>query len=430
MASTDLTATVGKYLDRHMLLPLLDFLGSKKIFPDSELDAARLQVLEKTNMVDFAMEIYTKLNQGEVPAEMRAKRDEVMTALTALQLEVGPLYQIVSDGPLVANLRAERCFTPAFLLEQHSVTAEHVAALGKYAKFTYDCGNYGAAASMLSCFRLLTSSADEAFSAQWGKLACDILNGAWDAALEELGALKEAIEARSGSTPAARRSVVSDLLLSEKYLNAIQTTCPPLFVAPPPPPSPPSPCRHAVKELVRVIGMERPTYSDPVTSFLDDLYGSANFESAQERLAACAATLDSDFFLCNAEGDFVKYARLHLFEGYCRIHERIDLGSLAQKLGTRRPRSAHTSSRMERIAAEKWIVKMVSDAQLNAKIDSKSSHVILGAQPPDVYQQVIERTKGLSFRSYVLAQNLQQREQQAARAAKVELQEAAAAAAQ
>jgi len=85
---------------------------------------------------------------------------------------------------------------------------------------------------------------------------------------------------------------------------------------------------------------------------------------------------------------------------------------------------------MERIAAEKWIVKMVSDAQLNAKIDSKSCHVILGAQPPDVYQQVIERTKGLSFRSYVLAQNLQQREQQAARAAKVELQEAAAAAAQ
>lgn len=440
MASTDLTTTVGKYLDRHMLLPLLDFLGSKKIFPDSELDAARLQVLEKTNMVDFAMEIYTKLNQGEVPAEMRAKRDEVMTALTALQLEVGPLYQIVSDGPLVANLRAERCFTPAFLLEQHSVTAEHVAALGKYAKFTYDCGNYGAAASMLSCFRLLTSSADEAFSAQWGKLACDILNGAWDAALEELGALKEAIEARSGSTPAVMqlqqrawlshwalfllgnhpsgRSVVSDLLLSEKYLNAIQTTCPHLlrYLAVAVVTNPRR--RHAVKELVRVIGMERPTYSDPVTSFLDDLYGSANFESAQERLAACAATLDSDFFLCNAEGDFVKYARLHLFEGYCRIHERIDLGSLAQKLG------------MERIAAEKWIVKMVSDAQLNAKIDSKSSHVILGAQPPDVYQQVIEKTKGLSFRSYVLAQNLQQREQQAARAAKVELQEAAAAAAQ
>ena len=68
---------------------------------------------------------------------------------------------------------------------------------------------------------------------------------------------------------------------------------------------------------------------------------------------------------------------------------------LAEKLG------------MEQIAAEKWIVKMVSGAQLNAKIDAESGHVILGAQPPDVYQQVIEKTKGLSFRSYVLAQNIE-----------------------
>ena len=62
---------------------------------------------------------------------------------------------------------------------------------------------------------------------------------------------------------------------------------------------------------------------------------------------------------------------------------------------------------MDQVAAEKWIVQMVSDAQLNAKIDSESGHVILGAEPPDVYQQVIDKTKGLSFRSYVLAQNIE-----------------------
>ena len=109
-----------------------------------------------------------------------------------------------------------------------------------------------------------------------------------------------------------------------------------------------------------------------------------------------------DFFLSNSETDFMTHARLYIFESYCRIHERIDLASLGQKLG------------MEQIAAEKWIVKMVSDAQLNAKIDSQSGHVILGVQPPDVYQQVIEKTKGLSFRSYVLAQNIEKRNMQAA----------------
>ena len=87
--------------------------------------------------------------------------------------------------------------------------------------------------------------------------------------------------------------------------------------------------------------------------------------------------------------------RLHIFETYCRIHERIDLASLGQKLG------------MEQIAAEKWIVKMVSDAQLDAKIDSQSGHVILGSEPPDVYQQIIEKTKGLALRSAILASHIQ-----------------------
>merc|ERR1712113_506994 len=96
-------------------------------------------------------------------------------------------------------------------------------------------------------------------------------------------------------------------------------------------------------------------------------------------------------------GDFLKSARLYIFENYCRIHERIDLSMLAKKLN------------MEQIAAEKWIVQMDRDAQRNAKIDSQSGHVILGVQPPDVYQQVIEKTKGLTFRSHVLAQNIEKR---------------------
>ena len=62
---------------------------------------------------------------------------------------------------------------------------------------------------------------------------------------------------------------------------------------------------------------------------------------------------------------------------------------------------------LEQIAAEKWIVKMVSDAQLDAKIDSQSGHVILGSEPPDVYQQIIEKTKGLALRSAILASHIQ-----------------------
>jgi len=382
----------------------------------------RPQILSRTNMVDFAMDIHKKVNPNEpVPAEMSTQREAVMAKMQTLRDEAAPLLDILSNGSLVSSMRSERCFNLAYLQEHHNITLEHVAALGKHAKFTFDCGDYRSATSLLSSFRLLTPNADDAFSAQWGRLACEILLGAWDAALEELGSLRDAIEARSATTSAVMqlqqrawlmhwalfllpnhasgRQVVSDLFLSERYLNTIQTTCPHLlrYLAVAIVTTPRR--RHLVKELVRVIAMEKPVFLDPITAFLDDLYNSADFEQAQEGLVACATTIENDFFLRNASADFLSHARLHIFESYCRIHERIDLESLAQKLG------------MERLAAEKWIVKMVSDAQLNARIDEQSGHVLLGVQPPDVYQQVIEKTKGLSFRSYVLAQNLQQKEQ-------------------
>jgi translation initiation factor 3 subunit E len=290
--------------------------------------------------------------------------------------------------------------------------------LQRYAKFLFECGDYAKASDLLASYRLLTADADKAFSALWGKLASEILRANWEVALEDLHALRDAIDSRPG-TPAAMqliqrcwvmhwalfllgnhpngRSVVADLFLQDKYIQALQTHAPHLlrYLAVAVVTNPRR--RDKVRELVRIIGIERTNYSDPITAFLEELHARADFEAAQGKLKECSAVLDHDFFLSNSEELFLKSARLSIFESYCRIHERINLATLAQKLG------------MEQIAAEKWIVQMVSDAQLNAKIDSESGHVILGVQPPDVYQQVIEKTKGLSFRSYVLAQNIEKR---------------------
>jgi len=61
---------------------------------------------------------------------------------------------------------------------------------------------------------------------------------------------------------------------------------------------------------------------------------------------------------------------------------------------------------MDQEAAERWIVNLIRNARLDAKIDSKANTVIMGSQNPSIYQKVIEKTKGLSFRSYVLANSL------------------------
>mmetsp|Transcript_32288 Transcript_32288/g.67925 ORF Transcript_32288/g.67925 Transcript_32288/m.67925 type:complete len:435 (+) Transcript_32288:264-1568(+) len=415
----DLTHTLAPYMDRHMLMPLFDFLKDKGIHPADEVDRAKLQVLFRTNMVDSAMDIYMALhNTKEVPLNMTNRREEVVEAMQQLNTEVKPILDLVQDAELVAQLQKEKSFNSAFLFEKYKITAQHIRTLHRYAKFMYDCGDYAAASFLLTSFKALNANPDDAFSALWGKLASEILTGNWDQALDEINTLKEAIESRGG-TPASMqmqqrswlmhwslfllgnhpngRNIVADLFFSDRYMNAIQTACPHLlrYLAVAVMTTPRR--RGAIKDLVRIIAIERSHYSDPVLLFLEDLYKNADFETAQQRLQECALVLDGDFFLSNSEQDFMKSARLYLFENYCRIHERIDLSMLAKKLN------------MEQIAAEKWIVKMVSDAQLKAKIDSQSGHVILGVQPPDVYQQVIEKTKGLSFRSYVLAQNIEKR---------------------
>lgn len=61
---------------------------------------------------------------------------------------------------------------------------------------------------------------------------------------------------------------------------------------------------------------------------------------------------------------------------------------------------------MEQETAERWIVNLIRNARLDAKIDSKSNLVVMGSQSPSVYQKIIERTRGLSFRSNVLATSL------------------------
>ncbi len=65
------------------------------------------------------------------------------------------------------------------------------------------------------------------------------------------------------------------------------------------------------------------------------------------------------------QDDFVDNARLLVFEAYCRIHQCIDLRMLAAKLN------------MDESAAEKWVVNLIRNADLNAKINSQVSDVFV-----------------------------------------------------
>jgi translation initiation factor 3 subunit E len=46
-----------------------------------------------------------------------------------------------------------------------------------------------------------------------------------------------------------------------------------------------------------------------------------------------------------------------------------------------------------------WMVTMIRNADLDAKIDSEKSTVIMNHSFSSIHQQIIEKTKDLSFRS-------------------------------
>jgi translation initiation factor 3 subunit E len=64
---------------------------------------------------------------------------------------------------------------------------------------------------------------------------------------------------------------------------------------------------------------------------------------------------------------------------------------------------------LEKSTGEKWIVNLIRNARLDAKIDAQTNTVVMGAPQQSVYQQVIERTKAVGFRSTMLVASLEKR---------------------
>lgn len=291
------------------------------------------------------------------------------------------------------------------------------------------------AAEFLSVYRMLASdlSSESAVSALWGKLASAILLEKWEDAVEDLCQLREMIDMRHFSTPLVQlqqrtwlihwalfvylkpqvasnlssRIEMIDLFLSPAYLNTIQSNCPHVLryltaaiVTSPRRHNLPNdmPRMNVLNDLVRVIQQEGHTYRDPITEFVECLLVSFDFDSAQEKLRQCEVLLGTDYFLKSLKEEFLQNARLFVFETYCRIHHCVDIKMLADKLN------------MGQEEAELWIVNLIRNARLDAKIDSEKLHVIMGSTKPSTHQQVKVRGKSLCFRSYVLGGNFQKQQ--------------------
>lgn len=402
MAATnyELSPVLSKYLDRHLIFPLLEFLQEKGIYDETDILKSKLALLDKTNMVDFAMDIYKGLNNtDDVPAEMKERRSQVVARLRQLQHDVDPIIKCLQNPGVVKMFRQDKAFNLQFLQDEFQIGPDHVEALYQYAKFQFDCGNYSLAAELLQSYRTLCTNGERNISALWGKLAAEILMHEQEniqAAREDVIKLRDTIDNQTTFAPALEvlqqrtwllhwslyvfwnhetgRSDLIELFLSPAYLNAIQINARHLLRYLAVAVVVNKKKRVALKDLIRAIQQESYEYSDPITQFLECVFVNYDFDGAQQKLRECEEVLDNDFFLAVVKEEFMENARLFIFETYCRIHQSISIALLAERLG------------MDQEAAEKWIANLILQVgQPSAQRASSSVCVcVLREGPPTV----------------------------------------------
>lgn len=429
LAKYDLSTKMVPFLDGHLIFPILTFLQEIGLYKKTDIDRALLKILEGTSMIDYTMEIYTSLGE-EVPQSLSDRREEVLEQIGQSREKLMALLQILEDPDKVQQIASfksigEMC--TAFELEP-----DVIDGLVQYAKLQYDCGNYALSGELLKHYRSMMGQDSERpmtsrqVSCIWGSLASFILNREFEEvpgverAADVIAKINEFLEntkmpkkevllqktwllhwtLHAIFTPDKVDAKLLDFFLNEKSLSIISLSCPHLFryVAA---------ClilqkrlKHLMKDTVWIIHHESSTYTDPVTRFLLALYVEMDFDQAQIELQNCKEVCKVDYFLNRHWSEFEENARLLIFETYCRIHQCINIRMIATRLN------------MEAEEAEVWIVKLIQNAKLDARIDSEKSRVVMSKAPASVYQQVIEKTKNLSFRSTMLLSNLEKREKE------------------
>lgn len=411
----DLTETMMPFLDRHLIFHLTDFLSSKELYDEQNLTELKYNLLKDTNMVDYVQNLWQQLHpDADAPAEFAQRKETLLDQMAKLETSLGKFFEVLENPEVQDNLKQDKVQNMK-MLNSYNVTSEDINNLYHYGQLKYSCGEYQTASNMLDQFRILSTDNKLILSATWGKFAIEIIGMQAESVMEELQKIRDTVDLRSFADPLTQlhnriwiihwslflfiskdfnKESLVDLFFSSSYISTIQASCPWIIrylgaavISLNAKGRNNTNFQRRLKDLVRVIGQELYEYQDPVTDFIRALYIDFDFVEAQNKLSEAEAILSNDFFLNGMTSDFLESARHLVSELYCRIHKRIDVAQLSARLN------------LTPEQGEKWIANLIKDTKMDAKIDESNGTVIMNHPVTSVYQQVIEKTKGLTFRS-------------------------------
>lgn len=116
MAAHDLLPTFSRFLDPQLAFALLEFASARKIYNPRDVTAAQIQLLDGTNMVEYAIELYNELHKTTEPSkELVARKEVVLQKLTKVQERANPIIAIMRDDAIVQRLKADKAQNIAYL---------------------------------------------------------------------------------------------------------------------------------------------------------------------------------------------------------------------------------------------------------------------------------------------------------------------------
>lgn len=411
----DLTEKVLPFLDRHLIFPIVDFLSKRGIYNSKTTDQLKYDLFKDSYMTDYVEGLWKSLHPGEpLPESVAAKKQELKEKVEKYQKDLNVVSDTFDKEEVQENLKQDKVQNLR-LLEKYGATVEHINSIYHLGQLNFSQGQYEDASSMLNQFLLLSTDNSLNTSAAWGKFACDLLTLNLDSSLDGQQALRDIVDQRSFADPLTQlhnrtwiihwslflfrnssfnKEGLVDLFFSSSYISTIQASCPWIIryiaaavISVHTKGRNSTVNQRRLKDLVRVVSQELYEYQDPITDFVRALYIDYDFAEAQSKLHEAEIILSNDFFLSNLSESFLESARHLVSELYCRIHQRIDVKQLSTRLN------------LTPEQGEKWIANLIKDTKMDAKINESDGTVIMNHPVTSVYQQVIENTKGLTFRS-------------------------------
>lgn len=192
----DSSQKTWRYLDAHLVLPMIDFLEDNKLAAETEIMQCRIKAVSATGMIDYLIELYQD-SKLTVPSDLIERKAQITVELEAKQAQLRPLLEVVQAH----GVEAIKQISLADFCLKYNLSADILDVTFEYARLSYHIGDYKTSSELLKIYRLLTSSTETMSSpterqmrAMWGSIASYIAQNELSAASELILKLVEFFE--------------------------------------------------------------------------------------------------------------------------------------------------------------------------------------------------------------------------------------------